>query len=37
MSALGVRANMDEVGARFVRHFARIFDFEMLPGASLAA
>jgi len=37
MEALGVRAPLDEVGERFVCHFARIFDFEMLPGASLAA
>jgi lipoyl(octanoyl) transferase len=37
MAALGVRASLDEVGERFTRHFARIFDFEMLPGASLAA
>ncbi len=37
MAALGIRATLDEVGERFTRHFARIFDFEMLPGASLAA
>ncbi len=37
MAALGVRASLDEVGERFARHFARIFDFEMLPGAALAA
>jgi lipoyl(octanoyl) transferase len=37
LAALGVRASLDEVGERFTRHFARIFDFEMLPGASLAA
>jgi lipoyl(octanoyl) transferase len=37
MAALGVRATMDEVGEHFARHFARVFDFEMLPGSSLAA
>ncbi|HEY1493630.1 MAG TPA: lipoyl(octanoyl) transferase LipB [Candidatus Solibacter sp.] len=37
MAALGVRAPLDEVGERFTGHFARIFEFEMLPGASLAA
>ena len=37
MAALGVSASLDEVGERFTRHFSRIFDFEMLPGASLAA
>jgi lipoyl(octanoyl) transferase len=37
MSALGVRANLDEVSERFARHFARTFDFELQPGASLAA
>ena len=37
MAALGVRATLDEVGEHFARHFARIFDFEMLPGSSLAA
>jgi len=37
LEALGVRTSLDEVGERFTRHFARIFDFEMLPGASLAA
>ena len=37
MAALGIRATVDEVGARFTRHFARIFDFEMLPEPFLAA
>ena len=37
MAALGVRATLDEVGEHFACHFARIFDFEMLPGTSLAA
>jgi lipoyl(octanoyl) transferase len=30
MAALGVRASLDEVGARLAVHFARIFDCEML-------
>jgi lipoyl(octanoyl) transferase len=30
MAALGVRASLDEVGARLAVHFARIFDREML-------
>jgi lipoyl(octanoyl) transferase len=30
MAALGVRAGLDEVGARLAAHFARIFDCEML-------
>ncbi|HTP33550.1 MAG TPA: lipoyl(octanoyl) transferase LipB [Candidatus Acidoferrales bacterium] len=29
MAALGVRANLEEVGERFAAHFARIFDCEM--------
>jgi lipoyl(octanoyl) transferase len=37
MAALGIRTTLDEVSERFTRHFARIFEFEMLPGASLAA
>jgi lipoyl(octanoyl) transferase len=37
LSALGVHTTLDEVSERFTRHFARIFEFEMLPGASLAA
>ena len=38
MAALGVHATLDEVGERFARHFARIFDFELLPeGVELAA
>jgi lipoyl(octanoyl) transferase len=37
MAALGVRATLEEVGEQFARHFARVFDFEMLPGSSLAA
>ena len=40
MAALGVRAGLGEVGERFARHFARVFDFEFhdfdtLPGESL--
>ena len=30
MAALGVRASLDEVGAKLAVHFARIFDCEML-------
>src|SRR5258708_11815801 len=30
MAALGVRASLDEVGARLAVHFARIFDCELL-------
>jgi lipoyl(octanoyl) transferase len=32
MAALGVRASLDEVGARLAVHFARIFDCEMLEN-----
>ncbi len=31
MAALGVRASLDEVGAKLAVHFARIFDCQMLP------
>jgi lipoyl(octanoyl) transferase len=31
MAALGVRASLPEVGAKLAVHFARIFDFQMLP------
>jgi lipoyl(octanoyl) transferase len=37
MSALGVRAPLDEVGRRFAAHFARQFDCEMLLEAPLLA
>ena len=37
MAALGVRTTLDEVSDRFTRHFARIFEFEMLPGETLQA
>ena len=32
MAALGVRASLDEVGAKLAVHFARIFDCEMLEN-----
>lgn len=32
IAALGVRASLDEVGAKLAVHFARIFDCEMLEG-----
>ena len=31
MAALGVRASLEEVGAKLAVHFARIFDCQMLP------
>ena len=31
MAALGVRASLEEVGAKLAAHFARIFDCQMLP------
>ncbi len=31
MAALGVRASLDEVGAKLAAHFGRIFDCQMLP------
>ena len=38
MAALGVRASLDEVGAKLAVHFARIFDCEMLEeNPALAA
>ena len=37
MAALGVRASLDEVGARLAVHFARIFDCEMLEEAPALA
>ena len=32
MAALGVRASLEEVGAKLAVHFARIFDCEMLDA-----
>jgi len=37
MAALGVRASLDEVGAKLAVHFARIFDCEMLEEAPALA